>query len=161
MAFPHTTLPLAAVEVPEVLLCATPSREENAREVTAAGSPTVMRKAVEEAVGSRVDTTPPPAGRLARAMPSREESARGVMVAVTTTARRVLAIPPRVTTVVATGLVACASPSRRASVSAVRPAASPTRQLSPQEITHLTKCHVRESSVAFPHTRNSLNWIQT
>ena len=154
-----TTQLLVEEEVPEAPLCATPSREESAREVMAADSLTAMRRVVEEEEASLEDTTQLPAERLALATLSKEESAREVMDAVTITARRALEILPPATTVVVTGLVACALPSRRVSANAARLAVSPTRRPSPPETTHLTKHPIYESSVTFPCLRISFLWI--
>ena len=112
---PLTTPPLATVAAPEAPPLATHSREESATEAMLADSPTVMRRVEEVEVDSLEDTTLPLVERPALAMHSREESAREVTDAVTTTERRVLVIPPLVTTVVGTGPVVCASPSRRVS----------------------------------------------
>ena len=150
-----TTQLLVEEEVPEAPLCATPSREESAREVMAADSLTAMRRVVEEEEASLEDTTQLPAERLALATLSKEESVREVMDAVTITVRRVQVILPPATIVAVTGLVACALPSRRVSANAVRLAVSRTRRPSPLEITHHTKNPIYESSIKFPCLRNS------
>ena len=150
-----TTQPLAEEGVPEAPQCATPSREESVREAMAADFLTAMRRVVVVEEASLEDTTQLPAERLALATLSKEESAREVMDAVTITARRALEILPPATTVVVTGLVACALPSRRVSANAVRLAVSRTRRPSPLEITHHTKNPIYESSIKFPCLRNS------
>ena len=134
----HTTQPQETEEEhQEASPYAMHSREVNAREAMDADSLTVLRRvAVED---SPVDTTQLPVERPALAMHSREESVREVTDAVTTTVRRVLEIPQQATTVAVTGLVVCASPSRRESVSVERPADSPTRRLSLPVTTHLIK----------------------
>ena len=154
-----TTQPLAEEGVPEAPQCATPSREESAREAMAADFLTAMRRVVVVEEASLEDTTQLPAERLALATLSKEESVREVMDAVTITVRRVQVILPPATIVAVTGLVACALPSRRVSANAARLAVSPTRRPSPPETTHLTKHPIYESSVTFPCLRISFLWI--
>jgi hypothetical protein len=128
----HHTAPATAVAEHEAHRCAMHSREASAREATVADLPTVMRRAEEEAeAGSQEATTPPPAARPARVTHSREENAREAMPAVTTTVRRVLETLLPATTVVVTDPVVCVSLSRKESVSAERPVASPTKLQSP------------------------------
>ena len=117
---PVTVRRLMPLVVPvELPVSATLSRRASVSVARDAASLTVTTAPMaleEEAMVA--DTSPvvaTTAERPALAMHSREESAREVTDAVTTTERRVLVIPPLVTTVVGTGPVVCASPSRRVS----------------------------------------------
>jgi hypothetical protein len=74
-------------------------------------TPTRVRRAVAEA--TQVDTTLPLVERLELVSLSKEVNAREVMAAVTTTLRRVPVVMLPVTTVVVTGPVVYASPSKK------------------------------------------------
>mmetsp|Transcript_22723 Transcript_22723/g.21948 ORF Transcript_22723/g.21948 Transcript_22723/m.21948 type:complete len:104 (-) Transcript_22723:738-1049(-) len=87
----------------------------------------VRRVAVE---ATPVDITLLPVERPELVSLSKEESVREAMAAVTTTLKRVPVVMPPATTVVATGPVVYASPSKKESVSVEMAVASPTRPLS-------------------------------